>query len=210
MSSIKMKKFGMIKGVFDNIRGSVNTPSPPGMNNSHGPAKLEQEVVENMNPAMFTADQTVRHGFPFNPTAVAFDPVQKLLAMGTKTGRIRIFGRPGIDLDIQHEKEVAIIQIEFIINTGKLLTLCTDNSVNLWDFRSEKSGSSSPKLEESIEFNREQLTAMHLEFLDKWLYIGTDKGNLHILNMETFSLSGYTASWNKFIDPMMKLSLIHI
>ena len=199
MSSIKMKKFGMIKGVFDNIRGSVNTPSPPGMNNS-GPVKLEQEVVEHLHTDLFTAETTVRHGFPINPTAVAYDPVQKILAMGTRTGRVRIFGRPGIDADFTHENEVAIIQIEFVINSGRLLTLCTDNSVNLWDFKSNKT----PELVESIEFNREQLTVMHMEFQDKWLYIGTDKGNLHILNMETFTLSGYTGSWNKFIDPMMK------
>ncbi|KAK7826504.1 hypothetical protein U0070_017085 [Myodes glareolus] len=29
--------------------------------------------------------QTVRHGFPYQPTALAFDPVQKILAIGTRT-----------------------------------------------------------------------------------------------------------------------------
>ena len=32
MSSSKMKKFVSIKGVIDNLRQSVNTPSPPGAN----------------------------------------------------------------------------------------------------------------------------------------------------------------------------------
>ncbi|KAF3428400.1 hypothetical protein E2986_11642 [Frieseomelitta varia] len=34
---------------------------------------------------------TFRHGFPHQPTAVAFDPVQRLLAIGTKSGSLRIY-----------------------------------------------------------------------------------------------------------------------
>ena len=41
-------------------------------------------------------------------------------------------------------------------------------------------------------------------FQDKWLYIGTDKGNVHILNMETFTLSGYKIDWNRLMDPLTK------
>jgi WD40 repeat protein len=35
--------------------------------------------------------QTFRHGFPFQPTAIAFDPVQRLLAVGTKSGSLRLY-----------------------------------------------------------------------------------------------------------------------
>jgi syntaxin-binding protein 5 len=35
--------------------------------------------------------QTFRHGFPFQPTAVAFDPIQHLLAVGTKSGSLRLY-----------------------------------------------------------------------------------------------------------------------
>ena len=35
--------------------------------------------------------QTFRHGFPHQPTAVAFDPVQRLLAIGTKSGSLRMY-----------------------------------------------------------------------------------------------------------------------
>ena len=31
------------------------------------------------------------------------DPNQKLLAIGNREGTVRILGRPGIDLEIQHE-----------------------------------------------------------------------------------------------------------
>lgn len=35
--------------------------------------------------------QTVRHGFPYQPSALAFDPVQKILAVGTQTGALRLY-----------------------------------------------------------------------------------------------------------------------
>lgn len=35
--------------------------------------------------------QTFRHGFPHQPTAVAFDPIQRLLAIGTKSGSLRMY-----------------------------------------------------------------------------------------------------------------------
>ncbi|KAJ4933466.1 hypothetical protein JOQ06_030294 [Pogonophryne albipinna] len=34
---------------------------------------------------------TVRHGFPYQPTALAFDPVQKILAIGSRTGGVRMY-----------------------------------------------------------------------------------------------------------------------
>ncbi|KAJ8004537.1 hypothetical protein DPEC_G00137300 [Dallia pectoralis] len=37
---------------------------------------------------------TVRHGFPYQPTCLAFDPVQKILAIGSRTGGIRMYPFP--------------------------------------------------------------------------------------------------------------------
>jgi syntaxin-binding protein 5 len=106
----KMKKFVFVKGVLDNFRQTVNTPSPTdgkgsvsgSAGHSSVPAKLEQDVVETLSPHLFTTETTVRHGFPFKPISVAFDPIQKLLAIGNREGSVRILGRPGIDVEIQH------------------------------------------------------------------------------------------------------------
>ncbi len=34
--------------------------------------------------------QIVRYGFPYKPTTIAYDPVQKILAIGTKNGIIKM------------------------------------------------------------------------------------------------------------------------
>ncbi|KAF7254563.1 Syntaxin-binding protein 5, partial [Varanus komodoensis] len=44
------------------------------------------------------------------------------------------------------------------------------------------------------------ITFCHLPFQSKWLYVGTERGNIHIVNVESFSLSGYVIMWNKAIE----------
>ncbi|KAJ8255559.1 hypothetical protein COCON_G00194230 [Conger conger] len=46
----------------------------------------EIEVQETLVSENFQICKTVRHGFPYQPTALAFDPVQKILAIGSRSG----------------------------------------------------------------------------------------------------------------------------
>uniref|UniRef100_A0A8D1HYH8 Ral transcription factor IIE subunit 1 n=1 Tax=Sus scrofa TaxID=9823 RepID=A0A8D1HYH8_PIG len=45
-----------------------------------------------------------------------------------------------------------------------------------------------------------KITYCHLPFQSKWLYVGTERGNTHIVNIESFILSGYVIMWNKAIE----------
>lgn len=177
------KKFNL-KGVFDGIRFSVGSQQ-----------KSESEVEETLRTDHFQLCNTVRHGFPYQPTAVAFDPVQHLLAIGTKTGWMRLLGRPGVDISCCHDVEVAVIQIVFLGNEGALVTVCSDDSLHLWNFRQKH-----PEIVHSLKFQRERITFCHLSFQSKWLYVGTERGNVHIVNIESFVLSGYVINWNKAIE----------
>ena len=87
---------------------------------------------------------------------------QKLLAIGNREGTVRILGRPGIDLEIQHESRAAaqVMQMEFVHNAGQLVTACTDDSLNLWDFRK----ANSPELVQSMQLSKEHITTFCLEF----------------------------------------------
>ena len=65
--------------------------------NTGGPASLEQEVIESLNQDQFTSENTFRHGFPLKPTALAFDPLQRIMAIGSRSGAVRLYGRPGMN-----------------------------------------------------------------------------------------------------------------
>ncbi|XP_076224179.1 syntaxin-binding protein tomosyn isoform X3 [Nomia melanderi] len=182
-----MKKF-TIKGVFDGFRSSVPQPVKP-----------DQEIVENLRPEHFQVKKTFRHGFPHQPTAVAFDPVQRLLAIGTKSGSLRILGRPGVDAHVKHEGCSAVIQLQFLVNEGALVSATADDTLHLWNFRQKI-----PQVVQSLKFQRERITCIHLPLQSKWLYVGTERGNIHVLHIETFVLSGYVINWNKAIEVFRK------
>ncbi|XP_077030373.1 syntaxin-binding protein 5-like isoform X6 [Agelaius phoeniceus] len=154
-----------------------------------------EEIQETLTSDYFQICKTVRHGFPYLPTALAFDPVQKILAIGTRTGAIRILGRPGVDCYCQHESGAAVLQLQFLINEGALVSACADDALHLWNLRQKR-----PAILHSLKFNRERITYCHLPFQSKWLYVGTERGNTHIVNIESFILSGYVIMWNKAIE----------
>ncbi|XP_021253003.1 syntaxin-binding protein 5-like isoform X4 [Numida meleagris] len=154
-----------------------------------------EEIQETLTSDYFQICKTVRHGFPYLPTALAFDPVQKILAIGTRTGAIRILGRPGVDCYCQHENGAAVLQLQFLINEGALVSACADDTLHLWNLRQKR-----PAILHSLKFNRERITYCHLPFQSKWLYVGTERGNTHIVNIESFILSGYVIMWNKAIE----------
>ncbi|XP_055843140.1 syntaxin-binding protein 5 isoform X5 [Episyrphus balteatus] len=181
-----MKKF-TFKGVLDGFRSTVQAPSN----------KPEQEIQEQLRPDYFTAKKTFRHGFPHSPTALAFDPVQRLLVIGDKSGSLRILGRPGVDTHVRHEGDsaCAVIGIEFLVNEGAIITATADDTLHLWNIRQK-----SPQVVQSLKFQRERITCIHLPVGSKWLYVGTEKGNIHVVHIETFALSGYIINWNKAIE----------
>ncbi|XP_037026071.1 syntaxin-binding protein 5 isoform X4 [Bradysia coprophila] len=184
-----MKKF-TFKGVLDGFRSTVQPQTKP-----------EQEIQETLRPEHFQLRKTFRHGFPHSPTALAYDPVQKLLAIGDKSGSLRILGRPGVDTHIRHDGDsaCAVTHIEFLVNEGALVTATADESLHLWNFRQK-----APQVVQSLKFNRERITYLHLPVASKWLYVGTEKGNIHVVHIESFALSGYIINWNKAIEVLRK------
>ncbi|RWS31563.1 syntaxin-binding protein 5-like protein, partial [Leptotrombidium deliense] len=133
--------------------------------------------------------------FPYQPTALAFDPIQRLIAIGTKGGSMRILGRTGVDINVQHVPSCTVIQILFVVNEGLLITVCADGSVHLWNLKQKQ-----PTVLQTLRLQRENVTHCHLPFQSKWLYIGSDRGNVYIANVETFVLSSYVINWNKIIE----------
>ncbi|XP_029875554.1 syntaxin-binding protein 5-like isoform X6 [Aquila chrysaetos chrysaetos] len=170
--------------------GSVHTGGTAG-----AAGTPRDEIQETLTSDYFQICKTVRHGFPYLPTALAFDPVQKILAIGTRTGAIRILGRPGVDCYCQHESGAAVLQLQFLINEGALVSASADDALHLWNLRQKR-----PAILHSLKFNRERITYCHLPFQSKWLYVGTERGNTHIVNIESFILSGYVIMWNKAIE----------
>ncbi|KAM4541478.1 syntaxin-binding protein 5 isoform 7-T7 [Fundulus diaphanus] len=187
-----MKKFN-IRKVLDGLTAASSSSSSATA--QPGTPRENEVVQETLQSEHFQLCKTVRHGFPYQPCSMAFDPVQKILAVGTQTGALRLFGGAGVECYCQHESGSAVIQLQFLINEGALVSALADDSIHLWNLRQKI-----PAILHSLKFNRERITYCHLPFQSKWLYIGSERGNIHIVNVESFTLSGYVIMWNKAIE----------
>ncbi|XP_078133210.1 syntaxin-binding protein 5 isoform X9 [Sander vitreus] len=187
-----MKKFN-IRKVLDGLTAASSSSSSATAQS--GTPRENDVIQETLQSEHFQLCKTVRHGFPYQPSSMAFDPVQKILAVGTQSGALRLFGRAGVECYCQHESGAAVIQLQFLINEGALVSALADDSIHLWNLRQKI-----PAILHSLKFNRERITYCHLPFQSKWLYIGTERGNIHIVNVESFTLSGYVIMWNKAIE----------
>ncbi|XP_074892131.1 syntaxin-binding protein 5 isoform X4 [Buteo buteo] len=189
-----MRKFN-IRKVLDGLTAVSSAASASSAAQQQQAGNRETEIQETLQSEHFQLCKTVRHGFPYQPSALAFDPVQKILAIGTQTGALRLFGRPGVECYCQHDSGAAVIQLQFLINEGALVSALADDTLHLWNLRQKR-----PAILHSLKFNRERITFCHLPFQSKWLYVGTERGNIHIVNVESFTLSGYVIMWNKAIE----------
>uniref|UniRef100_A0A672V8U2 Syntaxin-binding protein 5 n=1 Tax=Strigops habroptila TaxID=2489341 RepID=A0A672V8U2_STRHB len=189
-----MRKFN-IRKVLDGLTAVSSAASASSSAQQQQAGNRETEIQETLQSEHFQLCKTVRHGFPYQPSALAFDPVQKILAIGTQTGALRLFGRPGVECYCQHDSGAAVIQLQFLINEGALVSALADDTLHLWNLRQKR-----PAILHSLKFNRERITFCHLPFQSKWLYVGTERGNIHIVNVESFTLSGYVIMWNKAIE----------
>ncbi|RWS06543.1 Lethal(2) giant larvae-like protein, partial [Dinothrombium tinctorium] len=144
---------------------------------------------------------TVAHGFPYRPNCLAFDPKLGLLATGTRSGLLRVYGKPGVELEAKLDSEIEIRQIVFVENRGQLVTLCEDSTIQLWEVnpKSDENGHSFTLLEkvkacdsfskEHREGDLKQVTTISIDSKKSILLVGTRGGNIYILDLTTLELT---------------------
>ncbi|XP_026317758.1 protein lethal(2) giant larvae [Hyposmocoma kahamanoa] len=154
------------------IRGKGQQPS------------AERQRLQN---ELFAFRKTVQHGFPHRASALSWDPLLRLAALGTATGALKVYGRPGVEFYGQHTNpDAAIIQIKFIPGTGRLISLCDDNSLHLWEINEK----SLVELKSYIfEGKNKKVSSMCVESSGKHLLLGTEGGNIYSLDLTTFAIT---------------------
>ncbi|NWY02947.1 L2GL1 protein, partial [Nothoprocta ornata] len=100
--------------------------------------------------------QTVEHGFPSQPSALAYDAELRIMAIGTKAGAVKVYGAPGVEFSGLHRDAATVTQMHFVpgqvgrgargergaagrladtlvLPQGWLLCLLDDNTLHLWE-----------------------------------------------------------------------------
>jgi WD40 repeat protein len=128
--------------------------------------------------------QTFQHGFPYKPTALAWDPYFRIIAIGTATGAIRIYGRLGVEYSGQHEKSIPVTKIVFVSSQHQMITLCDDNSLHLW--RLATTGLTWVK-SQIYEVKLKKITTLCLRISEGHLLLGTEGGNVYHMYLDNFT-----------------------
>ncbi|CAH0719560.1 unnamed protein product, partial [Brenthis ino] len=129
---------------------------------------------------------TVQHGFPHRASALAWDPLLRLAALGTASGALKVYGRPGVELYGQHTNPDSIVtQIHFIPGTGRLISLCDDNTLHLWEINEK---SLVELKSHAFEGKTKKISSICVESSGKNFLLGTEGGNIYTVDCNTFTV----------------------
>jgi lethal(2) giant larvae protein len=162
--------------------------------------KPNSHINKTVKKSIIFQFQTVQHGFPHKPSAVAYDPISKLMAIGTNSGVVKVFGRPGVEFYGQHQPGVTspnqtnsavtgsdtIIQIlEWIPGNGRLLSLTTSNQLTLW----EPAGTMLVPIKNCpFDGKLKKISSLCCSYLKDLVWIGTEGGNVYQFDLKTFQV----------------------
>ncbi|XP_073288351.1 uncharacterized protein [Primulina huaijiensis] len=115
----------------------------------------------------------VHYGIPSTASILAFDPIQRLLAIGTLDGRIKVIGGDNIEGLLISPKALPFKNLEFLQNQGFLVSVSNENEIQVWDLR-KRCVSSNIQWESNI-------TAFSVIPSTHFIYLGDEYGFLSVL-----------------------------
>ncbi|XVF76834.1 hypothetical protein PTKIN_Ptkin13bG0298700 [Pterospermum kingtungense] len=100
--------------------------------------RLLQKAVPNSQHGCLKSEDldlrvAIHYGIPSTSSLLAFDPIQRLLAIGTLDGRIKVIGGDGIEGLFISPKQLPYKYLEFIQNQGFLISITNDNDIQVWN-----------------------------------------------------------------------------
>ncbi|XP_030630148.1 LLGL scribble cell polarity complex component 2 [Chanos chanos] len=142
---------------------------------------------------LYHFNKTVEHGFPHQPSSLGYSPSLELLAIGTRSGAIKLYGAPGVEFMGLHDENAAVTQIHFLPHQVELVTLLDDNSLHMWTLRAHQG------LSELLEIGRftltgppgalpcvTRVTAVLAHSSGELLLLGTEGGHVFVVEVPGF------------------------
>ncbi|CAL5322708.1 unnamed protein product [Camellia sinensis] len=119
---------------------------------------------------------SVHFGIPSTASILAFDPIQRLLAIGTLDGRIKVIGGDNIEGLLLSSKPLPFKNLQFLENQGFLASVSNENELQVWDLE-RRCIASNLKWESNI-------TAFSVIYGTHYMYVGDEYGFLSVLKYD--------------------------
>ncbi|XP_006412090.2 uncharacterized protein LOC18028275 isoform X2 [Eutrema salsugineum] len=119
---------------------------------------------------------TLHYGIPSGSHLFTYDPIQKILGVSTKDGRIKLFGKDHTQALLVSEEASTSRFLEFVQNQGILLNVNSKNQIEVWDV--------DKKLLSHVHVFNGEITSFRVMQHTPYFYVGDSSGNVTVLKID--------------------------
>ncbi|GMI68258.1 DUO1-activated WD40 1, Tomosyn-like [Hibiscus trionum] len=116
------------------------------------------------------------YGIPLGCCMFAYDSIQKILAISTVDGRIKLFGKDNSQALLESDDTVPSKFLEFVQNQGILINVNFKNHIEVWNL--EK------RLLSDVHVLKEEITSFAVMQTGPYMYVGDSDGNIKVFKIE--------------------------
>ncbi|XP_076882068.1 uncharacterized protein LOC143530409 isoform X1 [Bidens hawaiensis] len=133
------------------------------------------------NPDALKSDEVnprlvYHYGPPSGCNLLAYDPIQKILAMSTIDGRIKLFGQDNTQVVMESPEAVPSKFLQFIHNQQFLININVKNHIEVWD--------TDTKSLVHVHVYNEEITSFTVLQRTFYMYVGDSFGNVSVLKFD--------------------------
>ncbi|XP_047967697.1 uncharacterized protein LOC125211805 isoform X1 [Salvia hispanica] len=139
----------------------------------------ERHGKSSLSPDELNFRINVHYGIPSTASMLAFDPIQRLLAVGTLDGRIKVIGGDNVEGLLISPKLLPLKYLEFLQNQGFIVSITSDNDIQVWSL--ERRSIACSLQWDSI------VTAFSVINGSSFMYVGDEYGLMSVLKYDAES-----------------------
>ncbi|KAK7262765.1 hypothetical protein RJT34_30345 [Clitoria ternatea] len=115
-------------------------------------------------------------GVPLGGAKFAYDTIQKILALSTKDGRIKLYGKDNAQAMLESSEPLPSKFLQFIQNQGVLINVTSNNHVEVWDIGKKQLS--------DAYIAKEEITCLAVIQHSFYVYLGHSNGNISVLKLD--------------------------
>ncbi|XP_031269259.1 uncharacterized protein LOC116127759 isoform X2 [Pistacia vera] len=123
--------------------------------------------------------EVFHYGIPSGSNMFAYDPIQKILAVATKDGRIKLYGKDNTQALLESNEAVSSKFLQFLHNEGILLNVTSTNHIEVWDI--------DKNLLSDVHLSKKEITSFTIMQSSHFMYVGDAGGNITVLKLDQSS-----------------------
>ncbi|KFD51148.1 hypothetical protein M513_07912, partial [Trichuris suis] len=155
------------------------------------PGVAASDSKERVSSEFFQYKKTFRFGFPSQPSCLACDEYSGFIAIGTRTGVLKVLGQPGVEFMNDTKNQLSFASLFFLPKEMRLVAFCHDQSFHLFGMNLRDDRYCLDHMKKCSTVGRlKQVSCCCLGVYNgaRCIFVGTESGNVYSLNTRTFEI----------------------